>query len=82
MPAKHYIAMKQEEVEEGEPKAESLKELASKDDGDSDSVAAELRQARAQGRSDARLAEELRSKLKLLGHCHVFLWLNTATALG
>ena len=35
VPAKQYIAFKQEEIEEGEPKAQSLKGMAPKDDGES-----------------------------------------------
>ena len=70
-------------VEEGEPKAESLKEVASKDDGDSDYLPAELsadgvlrvRQGYRDG-TMPRNAEELRAKIKLLGHCHVFLRLK------
>eukprot|EP00972_Heterocapsa_arctica_P001591 228450-Heterocapsa_arctica.AAC.1 len=42
VPAQHYLGSKIEDIEENEPKAEALKEVASKDDGEEDFLMSEV----------------------------------------
>jgi hypothetical protein len=79
-PGKHYLGVKAEEIEDNEPKAESLKEVSSKDDGEDDFLLSEVgkdgnlkvRKGVRDGKMPAD-PEELRSKLKLVANCWLFL---------
>ena len=79
-PGKHYLGVKAEEIEDNEPKAESLKEVSSKDDGEDDFLLSEVgkdgnlkvRKGVRDGKMPAD-PEELRARLKLVANCWLFL---------
>jgi hypothetical protein len=80
VPARHYLGTKIEDIEENEPKAEALKEVASKDDGEEDFLMSEVgkdghvrvRKGARDGKAPSN-SEELRARLRLVGHCWLFL---------
>ena len=80
VPGKYYLGKKAEDIEDNEPRAESLKEVHSKEDGEDDYLQADLDASGAlkirKGAKETKLpqnSEELRAKIKLLGNCWLFL---------
>ena len=80
VPARHYLGSKIEDIEENEPKAEALKEAASKDGGEEDFLLSEagkdgnvrVRKGARDGKAPGN-SEELRARLRLVGNCWPFL---------
>jgi hypothetical protein len=75
VPSRSYLGTKLDEVEENDPKAESLKEVASKEDIEQDVLTADLTNSGIisvrKGIKDLKMpanSEELRSKLRLLSN--------------
>jgi hypothetical protein len=80
VPSRHYLGMKAEQIEENEPRPESLKEATSKDDGEEDILSADLDRGGSikirKGASETKLPsgpEELRIKLKVVVNGWLFL---------
>ena len=83
VPSKSYLGLKQEEIDENEPRAESLKEVSSREDHESSFLTADISVDGIvkvkKGVKDGSLpnsSEELRLKHKLAGHCWLFLQLK------
>ena len=82
VPAKGYIGVKQEDVDDDEPKAERLSEVASKEDGEEQYLTADIDLSAGgavkikKGTRDGRMPtspEHLRAKLRLVGNVWCFL---------
>ena len=83
VPSKAYLGTKQEEIDENEPRAESLKDVSSREDTESTFLSADVT---AEGMLKVRKgvregsmptdSEGLRTKHKLMGHCWIFLRLK------
>ena len=79
IPGRFYMATKLEEVEENEPRPESLKDVASKEDGEQDILTADLNNLGAitvrKGVKDLRMpadSEELRIRHRLICNAWLF----------
>ena len=80
VPSRSYLGTKQEEIEENEPRAESLKEVASREDAEVEFLTADIgsdgqikvRRGHKDGKMPAN-AEELRLRHKIVGHAWLFL---------
>ena len=83
IPSKSYLGLKQEEIDENEPRAETLKEVTSREDHESSYLTADISadgQIKVKkGVKDGSMpsnSEELRAKHKLIGNCWLFLKLR------
>jgi hypothetical protein len=83
VPSKSYLGLKQEEIDENEPRAETLKNVTSREDQESTYLTADVSPEGLvkikKGIRDGKLptnSEELRAKHKLVGHCWLFLKLK------
>ena len=75
IPSRHYLGLKLEQVDENEPRVESLRDVTSKDDGEDDYLAANVNdKGMVQFRRGVKPSqmpknpEELRAKHKLIGN--------------
>ena len=78
-PSRHFLGVRLEQVEENEPRVESLRDVSSKDDGEDDYMAANVDERGVvrfrRGQKETAMPknpEELRAKHKLIGNSWCF----------